>query len=135
MSIAHALQTFIDVIPKKDMDYVCDGIADEIIDALSQIPGLRVTARNSSFRFKRRNEDARAIAAKLGVQAVVDGAVRRDGDHLHITAELVDANDDSRLWSESYDRTAGDVFAVQREISRSVAGALRFRAGDEVYTQ
>jgi TolB-like protein/DNA-binding winged helix-turn-helix (wHTH) protein/Tfp pilus assembly protein PilF len=129
-----AVLPFADVNPNHDMDYFCDGIADELIDALSRIPGLRVIARGSSFQFKKRNEDARAIAARLGVQAVLDGTVRRDGDQLHVTAELVDARDASRLWSGSFDRKGTDIFGVQRAISRLVAGALRLRAGDEAYT-
>ncbi len=129
-----AVLPFADVSANHDMDYFCDGIADELIDALSQIPGLRITARGSSFQFKKRNEDVRAIAAKLGVQSLLDGTVRREGDQLHVTAELVNARDASRLWAGSFDYKANAIFGAQRAISRHVASTLRIRAGNQSYT-
>jgi TolB-like protein/tetratricopeptide (TPR) repeat protein len=128
-----AVLPFKDTSPQKDLDYLCDGITDEMIEALSQISGLRVTARGSAFQFKNKNEDVRAVGSKLGVEAVLEGTVRYEGDYLLIEAELVSTRSGYRLWAKSYDHEAGDVFAIQRGISRSVAEALRQRVGYDLY--
>jgi TolB-like protein/DNA-binding winged helix-turn-helix (wHTH) protein len=128
-----AVLPFQDISRQKDLDYFCEGVTDEMITALSQIRGLRVTARGSAFQFKHKNEDVRTIGSKLGVEAVLAGTVLRDGARLRLTAELVSTKTGHRLWAEAYDHNAGDVFAAERAISRSVAEALHRRAGDDTY--
>jgi TolB-like protein/Tfp pilus assembly protein PilF len=107
-------------------EYFADGIAEEILDALAQMPGMRVSARTSSFHYKGRDLPIRDIARELRVAAVLEGSVRRDGERLRISARLVDASD-RPMWSQSFDRDAGDAFAIQREIARTVAHALEAR--------
>jgi TolB-like protein/cytochrome c-type biogenesis protein CcmH/NrfG len=108
-----------------EQEYFADGITEEIINALAQIPGLRVAGRSSSFSFKGRNEDLRSVGAKLGVATLLEGTLRRAGDRLRITAQLIDAANGYQLWSERYDRVMEDVFAVQDEIARTIAGRLK----------
>lgn len=119
-----AVLPFADLSPAHDQEYLADGLAEEILDQLAQAPALRVVGRTSSFSFKGRNEDLRAIARKLGVGHLLEGSVRRDGGHLRVTAQLVRAEDGVRLWSRTYARELRDVFAVQEEISGDVAQAL-----------
>ncbi|MEX2650378.1 MAG: adenylate/guanylate cyclase domain-containing protein [Alphaproteobacteria bacterium] len=106
--------------------YFSDGLTDDIISALSRFSDLRVIARNSTFQFRGGNIDVREIGRKLAVRYVVEGSVRRSQDHLRVTVQLLDAEDGTHLWSETYDRdlTAAEVFAVQDEITERVAGAL-----------
>ena len=99
-------------------------MAEEIISALSVIPGLRVAARTSTFQFKGTNQDVRRIGQTLGVNKVLEGSVRTAGERLRVTAQLVNVDDGYRVWSERYDRQMEDVFAIQDEIARSVAQAL-----------
>jgi serine/threonine-protein kinase len=108
-----------------DDEYFSDGLAEEIINALVQIPGLKVIARTSAFAFKGKNEDVRKIAEVLGVKSVLEGSVRRAGTRLRVTAQLIEASDASHLWSQRYDRDLEDVFAIQDEIAHAVASALR----------
>jgi TolB-like protein/Tfp pilus assembly protein PilF/tRNA A-37 threonylcarbamoyl transferase component Bud32 len=108
-----------------EQEYFADGITEEIINALAQIPGLRVAGRSSAFSFKGRNEDIRSIGAKLGVATILEGTLRRSGDRLRITAQLSDASSGYQLWSERYDRVMEDVFAVQGEIAGTIAGRLQ----------
>jgi TolB-like protein len=108
-------------------EYFGDGLAEEITNALVQIPGLRVIARTSAFAFKGRNEDIRGIAETLGVSHVLEGSVRRSGARIRITAQLIQATDGSHLTSKRYDREAADVFAIQDEISADVASQLKMR--------
>ncbi len=105
-------------------EYFSDGIAEEIINALTQLKGLRVAARTSAFSFKGRNVDLRAIGDQLGVRTVLEGSVRRAGNRLRITAQLINVVDGYHLWSERYDRDATDVFAIQDEIARAIASKL-----------
>ncbi len=119
-----AVLAFADISAERDQDYFCEGIAEEIINDLSQVAGLRVAARTSSFAFKGRPEDVRSIGRKLGVETVLEGSVRKVGSHLRITAQLVKTADGCHLWSESYDRELRDVFAIQEEISRTIASVL-----------
>ncbi|MEP7345680.1 MAG: protein kinase [Gemmatimonadaceae bacterium] len=105
-----------------DDEYFADGITDEIINVLSQQKGLRVAARTSSFAFKGKNEDLRAIADRLGVRTVLEGSVRKAGNRLRVTAQLTNASDGFHLWSERFDREMTDVFALQDEIA-SIIGA------------
>ncbi len=110
-----------------------DGLTEELINALAQVEGLQVVARTSAFRFKGKTGDARAIAAQLGACTILEGSVRRADDRLRITAQLIDAADGCHVWSQHYDRRMRDVFELQDEIARSIAGALRIRlAGNAV---
>ena len=120
-----AVLPFVDLSPAKDQEYFADGLSEELLNALARIPELRVTGRTSSFRFKGTQEDLRAIGSKLNVATLLEGSVRRAGNQVRITAQLVKAADGFHLWSETYDRQADDVFAVQDEIARSVASALK----------
>jgi TolB-like protein/tetratricopeptide (TPR) repeat protein len=108
-------------------EYFSDGLTEEILNRLAQVPGLRLTGRTSSFSFKGKNEDLRQIGAKLGVGHLLEGSVRTDGDRLRITAQLVRADDGTQQWSKSYDRNRSSVFAVQDEIATDVAQALQVK--------
>ncbi len=120
-----AVLPFADMSPGKDQEYFADGLAEELLNRLAKIPELRVVARTSSFQFKGKNEDLRVIGQKLNVATILEGSVRREGNRVRITAQLIKVEDGFHLWSESYDREVTDVFAVQDEIARSVAGALK----------
>ena len=120
-----AVLPFADMSPEGDQEYFSDGMTEEILDALAKVPGLRVAARTSSFQFKGQNPDVRDVGEKLGVEAVLEGSVRRSEQRLRITAQLVSAEDGFHLWSETYDRQLADIFAVQEEIARAIVEALR----------
>jgi TolB-like protein/tetratricopeptide (TPR) repeat protein len=122
-----AVLPFTDLSRARDQGYFADGIAEEVLNRLATVPGLRVTAKSSAFRFREAGESARTIGSALGVDYLLTGAVRKDGQALRITAQLVDAASDSQLWSERFDREAAleHVFAIQDDISRAVARALR----------
>jgi TolB-like protein len=109
---------------KHDQEYFSDGLSEELIDHLAHIPDLKVIARTSSFAFKGKNEDMRTIATKLGVANLLEGSVRKSGNTLRITVQLIRASDGVHLWSETYDRKLTDIFKVQDEISTTVAKAL-----------
>ena len=119
-----AVLPFVDLSQAKDQEYLGDGLAEEILNQLTQVPGLRLVGRTSSFSFKGKDDDLRTIGSKLGVAHLLDGSVRKSGDRIRITAQLVAASDSSHLWSKTYDRNLTDVFAVQDEIARDVAQAL-----------
>jgi adenylate cyclase len=110
-------------------DYFSDGMAEELLNLLAQVPGLQVAARTSSFAYKGQNVDVREIGRVLGVDAVLEGSVRRSGERVRITAQLVDANTGYHLWSQNYDRQMEDIFAVQDEISGEIVAALTGRLG------
>ena len=120
-----AVLPFADMSPARDHEYFCDGIAEEIINALCCVRSLRVASRTSSFQFKGRSADVREIGKALGVRAVLEGSVRKAGDRVRITAQLVNAADGYHLWSESFDRGLEDVFATQAEIAQKLVRALR----------
>jgi len=122
-----AVLPFSDFSPEHDQDYFSDGIAEEILNALAQVDGLRVTGRTSSFSFKGKAQDLRAIGASLGVATVLEGSVRKAGSRIRITAKLVKTADGFNLWSQSFDRELSDVFAVQDEIAAAVVTALRIK--------
>ena len=111
----------------KEQEYFSDGLAEEIINALAQIDGLKVIARTSAFAFKGQNTDVRRIAETLGVAHILEGSVRRSGNRIRVTAQLITATDGTHLWSERYDRELADVFAVQDEISAAISDALKVR--------
>ncbi|HSJ62589.1 MAG TPA: BTAD domain-containing putative transcriptional regulator [Gemmatimonadaceae bacterium] len=122
-----AVLPFVNMSPDPENVYFSDGLSEQIITALSQIDGLRVAARTSSFALRDGRLDVRAIGDTLGVAAVLEGSVRKDGNTLRITAQLIDASTGYHLWSEEYDREPADVFAVQQEIARAIAAALELR--------
>ncbi len=119
-----AVLPFADMSPDRDQDFLCEGLAEELIDALTHIEGLRVAARTSSFQF-RGDHDLREVGRKLSVTSLLEGSVRKAGDRLRITVQLIDVDSGYHQWSEKFDRDAGDVFAVQDEIAEKVATLLR----------
>jgi serine/threonine protein kinase/Tfp pilus assembly protein PilF len=119
-----AVLPFADLSQEKDQDYFCEGIAEEILTALSKVGNLHVASRSSSFRFGKGDVDVREIGARLGVSALLHGSVRRAGQRLRITAELADVKTGFRIWAERYDREMPDVFAIQDEIAQSIVRAL-----------
>lgn len=119
-----AVLPFVNMSADKEQEYFADGIAEELLNLLAQVPGLRVIARTSSFSFKGKNVEIAEIARRLHVANVLEGSVRRSGERIRVTAQLVRASDSSHLWSKTYDRNLTDVFAVQEEIARDVAQAL-----------
>jgi TolB-like protein/Flp pilus assembly protein TadD len=120
-----AVLPFNDLSPAKDHDYFSDGIAEELLGALAKVDGLRVAARRSSFWFKDKQAELGEIASKLNVGHVLEGSVRRDGNRVRVTAELIDACDGFTLWSETYEREMHGIFALQDEITRSIVDALK----------
>jgi TolB-like protein/Tfp pilus assembly protein PilF len=120
-----AVLPFANMSRDPDDEYFSDGLADEIISALAQVPGLKVIARTSAFAFKGKNEDIRRIADTLGVTNVLEGSVRRAGSRIRVTAQLILAADGTHLWSQRYDREMADIFAVQDEIAAAIAEALK----------
>jgi TolB-like protein/lipoprotein NlpI len=122
-----AVLPFADMSEKKDQEYFSDGLAEELIDQLGKTPGLKVIARTSSFSFKGKSDDIPTIAAKLKVANVLEGSVRRSGDHLRVSTQLVGADSGEQLWSETYDRDFKDVFAVQDDITTAVVAALKLK--------
>ena len=119
-----AVLSFADLSQAHDQEYLGDGLAEEILNQIAQVPALRLVGRTSSFSFKGKNEDLRTIGAKLGVAHLLEGSVRKDGDQLRITAQLVRASDGTHLWSKTYASETRDVFKVQDEIARDVTQAL-----------
>ena len=108
-----------------DDEYFSDGLADELLNVLAKIKGLRVVARTSSFYFKGKSDDVATIGAKLNVATLLEGSVRKSGNRVRISVQLVQVSDSAHLWSETYDRTLDDIFAVQDEIAQAVVGELR----------
>jgi len=130
-----AVLPFANMSDDKEQDYFSDGLAEEIINLLTQISGLKVIARTSAFAFRGKEQDIRGIAEALGVTTVLEGSVRRAGSRIRVTAQLINAADGSHLWSERYDRELSDIFAVQDEISGAIAKALRVRLSREASPQ
>ena len=122
-----AVLPFANMSQNADDEFFSDGLAEEIINALVQVPGLKVIARTSAFAFKGKNEDIRKIAETLGVTNVLEGSVRRAGSRIRVTAQLIQARDGTHLWSQRYDRELADIFAVQDEIAAAIAGALKLK--------
>jgi len=119
-----AVLPFVDMSEKQDQEYFSDGLSEELIDHLVHSPDLRVIARTSSFQFKATNDDVRAIARKLGVTHVLAGSVRKTGQQLRVTAQLIRASDGMALWRQTYERKLVDIFKVQDEIGEQVSQAL-----------
>src|SRR5438874_2019929 len=126
-----AVLPFANLSGDPDFEYFSEGIAEEIINALTQLPGLRVAARTSSFAFRGQGIDLAEVGAKLKVGTVLEGSVRRAGDRLRISAQLVKGADGYHLWSERYDREMLDVFAIQDEIAKAIANRLRVTLGED----
>ncbi|CAN5126401.1 hypothetical protein BH11PSE14_BH11PSE14_01090 [soil metagenome] len=126
-----AVLPFADMSPELDQGYFTDGMAEEIINALSKVQSLRVASRTSSFAYKGKNEDISEIGKKLKVSTVLEGSVRKMGNRLRITAQLVNVADGYQLWSERYDREMEDVFAIQDDISQAIVKALRLILSDD----
>lgn len=120
-----AVLPFVDMSPNKDQDYFTDGLTENLLNALAQLRELKVAGRTSSFAFKNRNEDLRSIGSQLGVANVLEGSVQKSGEKIRITAQLVSTEDGYHLWSQTYDRTLKDIFAVQDEIANEVAKAMK----------
>jgi eukaryotic-like serine/threonine-protein kinase len=125
-----AVLSFENLNADSEGDFFADGIAEDIIDALTHLEGLRVTPRTSAFAFKGRHSDVRSIAATLRVETVLQGSVRRSGNRIRITAQLIDASDGFQLWSERYERELTDVFSIQDEIAKAIALRLRIMLAD-----
>jgi serine/threonine protein kinase/tetratricopeptide (TPR) repeat protein len=122
-----AVLPFANMSPDREQDYFCEGMAEDIINALTRVEGLRVVARASSFQFTGRALDLAQVGRTLGVDKILEGSVRTSGSRLRVTAQLIDVGDSSQVWSERYDRQMEDVFAIQDEISGSIVDALRVR--------
>jgi len=120
-----AVLPFVNMSSDKEQEYFSDGLSEELLNDLAKIPTLRVAARTSSFQFKGKTEDLRTVGEKLSVSTILEGSVRKEGNRVRITAQLIKAADGFHMWSETYDRELKDVFAVQDEIARSVAGSLK----------
>ncbi|MEE9561776.1 MAG: serine/threonine-protein kinase, partial [Thermoanaerobaculia bacterium] len=126
-----AVLPFADFSPDKDQDYFCEGIAEEIINLLVKVEGLRVASRTSAFQIKAAATDIREIGEKLNVDTVLGGSVRKAGDRLRVTAQLINVADGYHIWSERYDRTMEDIFAIQDEIGEAIVEALKIELSPE----
>ncbi|HEX9851577.1 MAG TPA: tetratricopeptide repeat protein, partial [Woeseiaceae bacterium] len=122
-----AVLPFVAMTASQDDEFFADGLSEEVLNVLAQIEGLKVAGRTSAFYYKGKNEDLRTIAGALGVANILEGSVRRSGNRLRVTAQLIKADDGFHLWSETYDRDDGDIFVIQDEIASNVAHALQTR--------
>jgi len=120
-----AVLPFVDLSPEKDQEYFSDGLAEELLNSLVRLQGMHVAARTSSFQFKGKSEDVHEIGKKLNVDTILEGSVRKQGQRMRISAQLINVSDGFHLWSDTYDRDVTDIFAVQKDIARSVAGSLK----------
>ncbi len=124
-----AVLPFVNMSSDPEQEYFSDGLSEDILILLARIPGLKVIGRTSSFSFKGKDEDLRVIGQTLGVKTVLEGSVRKSGERVRITAQLVDVSDGTHIWSESYDRTMTDIFAVQDEVAAAIIDALQIHVG------
>lgn len=129
-----AVLPFVNMSGNEDNEYFSDGLSEELLNALSKIPGLKVAARTSSFHFKGHTGDIAGIAQQLSVGSILEGSVRQSGNRIRITAQLINAHDGYHLWSEKFDRELDDIFHVQDEIANSVAKALKVKLLGETRT-
>jgi len=120
-----AVRPFANMSPEPEQDFFCDGVAEELIDALARVDGLRVVGRTSSFDHRLRDRSSPDVGSKLGVSAILEGSVRKAGDRLRISAHLIRTSDGTQLWSEHYDRELGDVFEIQEDIAQAIVHRLR----------
>lgn len=128
-----AVLPFMDLSQEHDQQYFADGMAEEVLDLLTGVPGLKVIGRSSSFQFKGQNQDLRKIGDALGVRYVVEGTVRRSGEQVRVTAQLIDTTDGSHLWSDKYDEPMGNVLALQDRIAAGLVRALQLSIEAEDY--
>jgi len=126
-----AVLPFPDMSAEKDQEHFCDGLTEELLNVLTRIPNLRVASRTSSFSFKGKKTDLKAAAKKLQVAHILEGSVRKSGNKIRVTAQLIEAATDSHLWSETYDRELDDIFAIQDDIAAKILDALQCRLGTE----
>jgi len=126
-----AVLPFPDMSAEKDQEHFCDGLTEELLNVLTRIPKLRVASRTSSFSFKGKKTDLKAAAEKLQVDHILEGSVRKSGNKIRVTAQLIEAATDSHLWSETYDRELDDIFAIQDDIAARILEALQCRLGTE----
>jgi TolB-like protein/Tfp pilus assembly protein PilF len=124
-SASVAILPFVNLSPDRDNEYFSDGMTEELTNALAQVPGLRVASRTSAFAFKGRSVDACRIGERLRVASLVEGSVRKLGDRIRVTAQLINAADGYHLWSQTYERTLDDVFGLQEELARAIAAAVQ----------
>jgi TolB-like protein len=124
-----AVLPFVNMSDDAGNEYFSDGLSEEILNLLAKIRGLKVIARTSSFAFKGKNEDIRVVGDALGVKTVLEGSVRKSGDRVRITAQLIDVSDGAHIWSETYDRTITDIFAVQDDVAAAIIDALQIHVG------
>ncbi|PYJ45714.1 MAG: hypothetical protein DME85_12860, partial [Verrucomicrobia bacterium] len=122
-----AVLPFVDLSPAKDQEYFCDGMSEEILDALAKVDGLRIVGRTSSFSFKGKNANVNEVGEKLNVANVLEGTVRREGNRVRVTAELINTRSGFHLWSETYERELQGVFALQDEITRAIVESLKVK--------
>jgi len=126
-----AVLPFPDMSAEKDHEHFCDGLTEELLNVLTRIPKLRVASRTSSFSFKGKETDLKAAAEKLQVGHILEGSVRKSGNKIRVTAQLIEASTDSHLWSETYDRELDDIFAIQDDIAAKILDALQCRLSTE----
>jgi serine/threonine protein kinase/tetratricopeptide (TPR) repeat protein len=126
-----AVLPFVDMSPKKDQEYFCDGITEEIINALANVDGIRIASRTSTFVFKGKSEDIRQIGKKLNVSCLLEGGVRKAGDRLRVTTQLINVDDGYHVWSGQYNRNLKDVFEIQEEIAGSIVQALKIELTED----
>ncbi|HUG99100.1 MAG TPA: tetratricopeptide repeat protein [Gammaproteobacteria bacterium] len=126
-----AVLPFADMSPDHDNEYFSDGLTEELLNVLTRVPNLRVSSRTSCFAFKGKDADIRTVVERLQVSHIVEGSVRKAGDRIRITAQLIEAESDSHLWSETWDRGLGDIFAVQDDIAQNIVRALALKLRPE----
>jgi TolB-like protein/Flp pilus assembly protein TadD len=126
-----AILPFADMSPEKDQDHFCEGMAEEIINSLARISGVQVASRTASFQFKDTTMDIDAIGHQLNVNTVLEGSVRKAGEHLRVTAQLINVEDGYHIWSEGFDRELKDIFGIQKEIAENVAKAFKLSISPE----
>ncbi|MDH3400087.1 MAG: hypothetical protein OEM03_03880, partial [Chromatiales bacterium] len=126
-----AVLPFANMSSDPEQEYFSDGLADTVLDALAQVRDLKVAARTSSFAFRGKHQDIREIGRQLGVSTVLEGSVQKSGNRLRVITQLIDVNDGAHLWSQTFDRTDEDIFAIQDEISAAVVKALKVSLGEE----
>lgn len=122
-----AVLPFPDMSAEQDQQHFCDGLTEELLNVLTRIPGLRVASRTSSFSVKGKDSDLKSIAKRLQVEHVLEGSVRKSGEHIRVTAQLIEVASDSHLWSETYDRELDDIFAIQDDIAAQILDVLKCR--------
>ena len=122
---------FPDLSAEQDQQHFCDGLTEELLNVLMQIPGLRVASRTSCFAFKGKETSLESAAQRLHVAHILEGSVRKSGNTLRISTQLVEAASDTRLWADTYNRELSDIFAIQDDIAERILGALKVKFGGD----